>query len=33
VTARPGELVIMRPIDIDTRGKVWVYTPATHKTA
>jgi integrase len=31
--ARPGELVIMRPIDFDTTGKVWVYTPATHKTA
>jgi len=31
--ARPGELVIMRPIDIDMTGKVWTYTPPTHKTA
>ncbi len=31
--ARSGELVIMRPVDIDTAGKVWVYKPATHKTA
>lgn len=31
--ARPGELVIMRPIDIDTTGKLWTYIPATHKTA
>lgn len=31
--ARPGELVIMRPIDIDTTGKVWVYTPKDHKSA
>lgn len=31
--ARPGELVIMRPVDLDTTGKVWTYTPATHKTA
>ena len=23
----------MRTSDIDTRGKVWVYTPETHKTA
>ena len=42
--ARPGELVIMRPIDLDcssaaglggARGKApgWIYTPPTHKTA
>jgi integrase len=29
---RPGELVIMRPCDIDRSGKVWHYTPAHHKT-
>lgn len=29
---RPGEVVIMRTIDIDTSGKLWVYTPWTHKT-
>lgn len=31
--ARPGELVIMRPVDIDTSGKTWFYRPITHKTA
>ena len=31
--ARPGELVIMRPVDIDTGGKIWFYRPITHKTA
>jgi integrase len=29
---RPGELVIMRPCDIDTTGPVWLYRPRTHKT-
>jgi integrase len=29
--ARPGELVIMRPVDIDTSGRVWIYTPRQHK--
>lgn len=31
--ARPGELVIMRPMDIDASGRVWRYRPETHKTA
>lgn len=31
--ARSGELVIMRPIDIDTSANVWTYTPTSHKTA
>jgi integrase len=31
--ARSGELVIMRPCDVDRSGKVWVYRPTTHKTA
>ena len=31
--ARIGELVIMRPVDIDTTGRVWSYCPAEHKTA
>ena len=31
--ARPGELVIMRPVDIETATKVWRYHPVTHKTA
>lgn len=28
---RPGELVIMRPIDLDTGGRVWLYRPRQHK--
>ena len=28
---RPGELVIMRPADIDRSGKVWHYYPEKHK--
>ncbi len=31
--ARPGELVRMRPCDLDTTGRIWTYTPPTHKTA
>jgi len=31
--ARAGELLIARPIDFDTTGKVWTYAPPTHKTA
>lgn len=31
--ARPGEIVIMRPCDLDRRGKVWEYTPTHHKNA
>lgn len=31
--ARAGELVRMRAGEIDRSGKVWVYTPAEHKTA
>ncbi|MCH8969852.1 MAG: site-specific integrase [Planctomycetes bacterium] len=31
--ARPGELVIMRLIDIDMTGRVWTYTPQTHKNS
>ncbi len=29
---RPGELVIMRPCDIDRSEDVWIYTPSAHKT-
>jgi integrase len=29
---RPGELIAMRTMDINRSGKVWVYTPAQHKT-
>lgn len=30
---RPGEVTTMRGCDIDTSGKVWVYTPPQHKTS
>jgi integrase len=30
---RPGEVVIMRGIDIDMTGPVWLYRPESHKTA
>jgi integrase len=29
---RPGEVVIIRTGDLDTAGRVWVYTPGSHKT-
>ncbi|MEM1208125.1 MAG: site-specific integrase [Planctomycetota bacterium] len=29
--ARAGELVIMRAVDLDTAGKVWLYRPSQHK--
>jgi integrase len=29
---RPGEVVIIRPCDINRSGDVWVYLPAKHKT-
>ena len=31
--ARMGELVTMRPMDLDTSGPVWLYRPAQHKGA
>jgi len=30
--ARPGELCIMRPCDIERRRDLWIYRPASHKT-
>lgn len=30
--ARPDEICIVRPCDVDTSGEVWLYTPDTHKT-
>jgi len=30
--ARPGEVCIIRPADVDTSGKVWLYRPESHKT-
>jgi len=29
---RPGEVVVMRGCDINASGRVWEYTPASHKT-
>lgn len=29
---RPGEVCTMRTIDVDTSGRVWQYTPESHKT-
>src|SRR5262249_29325935 len=29
---RPGEICLMRPMDIDRTNEVWAYRPATHKT-
>jgi integrase len=29
---RPGEVVRMRPCDIDRTGELWIYEPAEHKT-
>ena len=29
--ARPGELLIMRPMDLDMSGAIWVYEPESHK--
>ncbi|MBM4012596.1 MAG: site-specific integrase [Planctomycetes bacterium] len=31
--ARPGEVCLLRPCDIDRSGEVWVYTPEHHKLA
>ena len=31
--ARPGELVILRPADIDTSGEVWLARPHRHKNS
>ncbi len=30
---RPGELVLLRPMDVNRSGKVWEYRPESHKTA
>jgi integrase len=29
---RPGEVCLMRGTDLETRGRVWVYRPESHKT-
>ena len=29
---RPGEVVLMRPCDLDRNANVWIYRPASHKT-
>jgi len=30
--ARAGEMVILRPCDVDRSGRIWVYKPVHHKT-
>ncbi len=30
---RPGEVCALRPVDLDTTGKVWCYRPPRHKNA
>ncbi len=30
--ARPGEIVALRPMDIDRSGDIWAYRPYSHKT-
>lgn len=30
---RPGELIAMRPVDVDVSREVWIYVPTSHKTA
>ena len=30
---RPGEVIVMRGIDMDTAGRIWHYRPSDHKTA
>jgi integrase len=30
--ARPGEVCIMRTCDVNRNGRVWTYTPSSHKT-
>ena len=30
--ARPGEVCLVRPCDVDRCGEIWVYTPEEHKT-
>jgi integrase len=30
---RPGEVVLLRPCDVDRTGSVWIYTLTEHKTA
>jgi len=32
LACRPGELVCMRPCEIDRSGPVWIYRPRSHKT-
>ena len=31
--ARPGELLSMRTCDLDMSGRIWTFTPASHKNA
>lgn len=29
---RPGEVVLLRPQDVDRSGSIWIYSPSEHKT-
>jgi integrase len=29
---RPSEVVSIRTVDVESGGRVWTYTPASHKT-
>ncbi|RPI64315.1 MAG: site-specific integrase [Planctomycetaceae bacterium] len=31
--ARPGEICVIRPCDIDRSGKIWIFQPKEHKTS
>lgn len=31
--ARPAEICVLRPIDVDRAGQVWEYKPSEHKSA
>lgn len=31
--ARPGELLPLRPVDLDTMGDIWLFRPVVHKNA
>ena len=31
--SRPGEVVLLRPCDVDRSGDIWIYEPSDHKTS
>jgi len=30
--ARPGEICLLRPMDVETSSEIWIYRPESHKT-